>query len=452
MSLLRQDGFLPHMKPLSNKRSTVVSILDVGTSKVCCMVAKLRPRNNNFVLLGRTHNVEVLGIGLQQGRGIKAGVITDLDAAEHSIRLAVDAAERMAGVTVESLIVNVSSGRLVSEAFSAEIALDGHPVTNADISQVLRAGAEHALQNERSVVHSIPIGYSLDGEHGVRDPLNLLGDNLGVDMHVVTAENPPLRNLELAINRAHLSVEAMVATPYASALAALVEDEMEMGVACIDMGAGTTTLSVFMGGRFVYCDAIAVGSHHVTMDIARGLSTRLDEAEKLKVLQGSALAGSNDNDAMISVPQIGDEQAETAHQVPRAQLIRIIRPRIEEILELTRDRLNRSGFVDAVGKRLVLTGGGSQLNGLGEVARRILSRNVRLGRPMGIKGMPASAKGAAFSTAVGLLIYPQMAPIEHFFNRRGGMLTGGGRFAQSGELTGTHGPIARLGNWLKESF
>ena len=186
-------------------------------------------------------------------------MIVDLDAAEHSIRLSVDAAERMARVTVESLIVNVSSGRLVSEAFSAEVVLGGLPVKESDISQVLRAGASHALQSDRSVVHSIPIGYSLDGEHGVQDPLNLMGDKLGVDMHVVTAENPPLRNLELCINRAHLSVEAMVATPYASGLAALVEDETEMGVACIDFGAGTTTLSVFMGKRFVFSDAIAVG-------------------------------------------------------------------------------------------------------------------------------------------------------------------------------------------------
>jgi cell division protein FtsA len=463
MTLLQQDGFLPHVKSLSMKRSTIVSILDVGTSKVCCVIAKLRPRNESIVLPGRTHDIEVLGIGLQRGRGVKAGVIIDLDAAEHSIRLAVDAAERMAGVTVESLIVNVSSGRLVSEAFSAEIALGGHPVKNADISQVLRAGAEHALQNERSVVHSIPIGYSLDGEHGIFDPLHLLGDNLGVDMHVVTAENPPLRNLELCINRAHLSVEAMVATPYASGLAALVEDETEMGVACIDLGAGTTTLSVFMGKRFVYSDAIAIGSHHVTMDIARGLSTRLDEAEKLKVVHGSALAGTNDNSVLIGVPRIGDEQSDDGHQVPRAQLIRIIRPRIEEILELVRDRLCRSGYSEAVGKRLVLTGGGSQLNGLGEVARRILTRNVRLGRPMGIKGMPVSAKGAAFSTAVGLLIYPQMVQIEHFVNRgrRSAIgsslglpraLSGGFSERNSGESTGTGGHFSRLGNWLKESF
>ena len=461
MSILRSEGFLPQMRPLSQKRSTVVSILDVGTSKVCCVIAKLRPRNEVYALPGRTHDIEVVGIGLQQARGIKAGVIVDLDAAEHSIRLAVDAAERRAGVTVESLIVNVSSGRLVSQAYSAEVSLDGKPVKYSDISQVLRAGAEHALQSERSVVHSIPIGYSLDGEHGILNPHDLLGETLGVDMHVVTADNPPLRNLELCINRAHLSVEAMVATPYASGLAALIDDETEMGAACIDLGAGTTTLSVFMGKRFVFSDAIAIGSHHVTMDIARGLSVRLADAEKIKVLHGSALAGTQDDEVMIDAPRIGENGTGPGHQVPRADLIRIIRPRIEEILELVRDRLNRSGFADAVGKRLILTGGGSQLNGIGEVAQRILARNVRLGRPMGIKGMPAAAKGAAFSTAVGLLIYPQMAQIEHFATGRSGAhsrgLFGGSSKTQSNKntsskMTGTDGPIARLGSWLRESF
>lgn len=444
MSLLRSDGFLPVMRPLSAKRSTIVSVLDVGTSKVCCIIAKLRPRGESEMLPGRTHTIEVLGIGHQKARGIKAGVIIDLDAAEHSIRLAVDAAERMAGVTVESLIVNVSAGRLVSEAFSADIDLGGHPVRDEDIAQVLRAGAEHALAHERSVVHSLPIGYSLDEEHGISDPRHMLGDKLGVDMHVVTAENPPLRNLELCINRSHLSVEAMVATPYASGLAALVEDEAEMGVACIDFGAGTTTLSVFMAGRFVFTDAIAVGSHHVTMDIARGFSTRIDEAEKLKVLHGSALVGSNDDTAMVAVPQIGDE-GDSGHQVPRAHLTRIVRPRVEEILELVRDRLNRSGFAGAVGKRLVLTGGGSQLNGLGEVARRVLARNVRLGRPLGVKGLPAAAKGAAFSTAIGLLIYPQMAQLENFSSH-------GQSRSRTIKATGTQGPIAKFSSWLRESF
>ncbi len=309
----------------------------------------------------------MIGIGHQRSRGIKSGVVIDLEAAEQAVRAAVDSAERMAGVTVESLIVSISAGRLVSEAFSADISLGGHQVADSDIAKVLRAGAEHALAMERSVVHSIPIGFSLDGENGISDPRGMVGEKLGVNMHVVTAENAPIRNLELCINRAHLSVDAVVATPYAAGLSALVDDEAQMGCACIDMGGGTTTLSVFAEGRFVFADAVAIGGNHVTMDIARGLSTRLDDAERLKILHGSALGGGNGEDDVISVPPIGEEERDLPNQVTRSQLTRIIRPRVEETLELVRDRLARSGFAGVVGKRIVLTGGASQLTGLGEL-------------------------------------------------------------------------------------
>lgn len=448
MSLLRDGGFLPHMKPLSMKRPTILSILDVGTSKICCLVAKLTPREESNILPGRTHRVEIVGIGHQRSRGIKSGVVVDLDLAEQSIRMAVDSAERMAGVTVESLVVNVSSGRLFSEAFSADIDINGHEITNRDISHVLGAGASHALAPDRSVVHSLPIGYALDGEQGILDPRGMIGSKLGVDMHILTAENAPLRNLELCINRCHLSIEAMVATPYASGLAALVDDEAEMGSACIDMGGGTTTLSVFMNGRFIYCDAIAIGGNHVTMDLARGLSMRIDDAERLKVLHGSVLAGTNDSEEMLSVPAINDGEGDVESQISRSHLTRIIRPRVEETLEMIRDRLARSGFADAVGKRVVLTGGASQLTGVGELSRRIMSKNVRIGRPMGIAGMPAAAKGPAFSTAVGLMVYPQISQIE--------FLTSGNMRHQR-KMTGTDDAFSRLGHnrffgWLRESF
>ncbi len=189
------------------------------------------------------------------------------------------------------MIVNISAGRLKSESFSASINLGGHEVDQADIRRVLAAGAKQALATERHLVHSLPIAYGLDGERGIRDPLGMIGDTLGVEMHVLTADAAPLRNLELCVNRCHLSVEAMIAeTPYASGLSALVDDEAEMGAACIDMGGGTTTISVFSEGKFIHADAIAIGGNHVTMDVARGLSAHMDDAERLfKVMHGSAL-------------------------------------------------------------------------------------------------------------------------------------------------------------------
>ncbi|WP_094505134.1 cell division protein FtsA [Brucella thiophenivorans] len=426
----------------AGRKVRLLTVLDVGSSKVSCVIARLRPHESGVLLPGRTHRMEVLGIGHQRSRGVKSGVIIDLDAAEQSIRLAVDAAERMAGLTVDSLIVNISAGRLKSETFTASVNLGGHEVEQTDIRRVLSAGAKQALAAERHLVHSLPVGYTLDGERGIRDPLGMLGDSLGVDMHVLTADAAPLRNLELCVNRCHLSVEAIVATPYASGLAALVGDEAEMGAACIDMGGGTTTISVFSEGKFIHADAVAIGGNHVTMDVARGFSTRMEDAERLKVMYGSALPSAADDRDLISVPPIGDDERDVPNQYPRSVLTRIIRARVEETLELVRDRLNQSGLGHIVGKRVVLTGGASQLPGMPEAARRILARNVRIGRPLGIAGLPEAAKGAAFSATVGLLIYPQVAGIEERSVKA----------ASSGLMTGTGGRIQRVGRWLRESF
>jgi cell division protein FtsA len=224
-------------------------------------------------------------------------------------------------------------------------------------------------------------------------------------------------------------------------LAVLVDDEAELGCACVDFGGGTTTVAVFMKGKFVHVDAVAVGGQHITSDIARGLSTRIEDAERLKTMHGSALPGVSDDNDILSVPPIGDDGDDVPNQVPRSSLTRIIRPRVEEILELVRDRLNASGFAPLVGRRMVLTGGGSQLTGLAEAARRILARNVRLGRPLGVAGMPEVARGPAFASAVGLLIYPQFAEMEQINGRSSPVLA----------MTGT-GYFARVGQWIRENF
>ena len=429
------------IKPLSGRRSMIVSVLDVGSAKICCLIARLKPREAGEGHRRRTHDVEVLGFASTRSRGIKSGVVVDLEQAEHAIRLAVDAAERMAEVTVNSLIVNISCGRLKSEAFSASVAVDG-PVTEGDIHRVLAAGGAHSLSEGRMVLHALPIGYALDASRGVDDPTGMLGDTLGVDMHVVTADEAPLRNLELAINRCHLEVETVVATPYASGLAALVDDEADLGVACIDMGGGTTTLSVFHNGEFVHADAIAVGGQHVTLDIARGLSTNLADAERIKVRHGSSLSSISDEKDILTIPPVGEDERDNPNAVPRSALIRIIRPRVEETLEMARDMLAQSGFANQVGKRVVLTGGASLLTGLEETARRIMERSVRIGRPLGVQGLPEAAKSPAFAAAVGLIIYPQVARIEQFRARE----------PVSALRTGTDGYFARVGRWFKDSF
>jgi cell division protein FtsA len=221
----------------------------------------------------------------------------------------------------------------------------------------------------------------------------------------------------------------------------LIDDEAEMGVGLIEMGGGTTSVGVFAEGRLVHADAIAVGGHHVTMDIARGLTTRLSDAERLKTLYGSCLVAPSDDRDTIALVHSG-EDGDHPHHLPKSQLTRIIRPRVEEILELVRDRLKQAGFGAHAGRRLVLTGGASQLTGLPDLARAILSPQVRVGRPLGIQGLPESAKSPAFAAAVGLLVYPQVAAIEHFEPRRQGLM----------RSSGTDGYIAKVGRWLKDSF
>jgi cell division protein FtsA len=432
--------FRPQRPP---RRATVAAVLDIGSTKIVCLIARLTPVDGGEALRDRKRAIEVVGFSHQRVRGIKSGVVANLEAVEQSIRQAVDAAERRAGVTIGSLILNVSAGRLKSETCSASVALGGRAVSDADIGRVLAAGRAHVAEDGRTVIHTLPIGYSLDGISNLADPREMLGDRLGVDMHVATADALPVGNLELAVNRCHLSIAALVASSYASGLAVLVDDEAELGCAVVDLGGGTTTMAVFNRGRLIHVDAIAIGGKHITNDIARGLGTPLAEAERLKTMHGAVVATAGDERELLTVPSFAEDGHAMHEEVARAELTRIIRPRVDEILELTRDRLNASGFAGIVARRLVVTGGGSQLTGLVDEARRVIARNVRLGRPLGVAGLPQVARGPAFATAVGLTLYPDVAEMD--IVDRG--------FAPALQLTGTGGGyFARVGRWLMESF
>jgi cell division protein FtsA len=429
------------MKPVSPKRAAVVAGLDIGTSKVVCMIARLEPQAPQDVLRRRSHGVRILGFSHTAASGMKAGTVVDLVQAEAMVRQAIDMAESTAGLQLESVVVSMSGGRLGSERFIADIELGSGAVTDGDIARVLAAASRHSVRDGRAVLHSLPIGYALDAASGIREPRGMLGHRFGVDMHMVTADVATVRNLMLAVERSHLSIEAMVASPYVAGLACLADDEADLGAATIDLGAGTTTFAVFSAGRFVHADGFALGGNHVTMDLARGVNTRIADAERIKAIYGSVLTGGSDERDMITVPPVGDDEREPPQFVSRAALTRIVKPRVEEILEMLRDRLAASPFAAEPRGRVILTGGGSQLSGLAELAARILRRPVRIGRPLGLAGLPESAKGPAFAVAAGLLVYPQAAHLEHFEPRRTRQL-----------MTGTGGYMARVGRWLRESF
>jgi cell division protein FtsA len=431
----------PRLRQIPPRRNAVLSVLDVGASKIVCLIARLSPMAPSDSLRGRTHRCKVLGIGHQRSRGVKAGAIVDLDSAENAIRLAIDAAERMAGVEVDSIIVNMTGGRLSSQLYNAKIAIGGKSVTEYDIHRVLEAASAASARSGRTVLHALPTGFWLDATSGVRDPRGMVGDELGAEMHVASCDGAAARNLMLAIERCHLRVEAVVATPYAAGLSTLVDDEAELGAALIDFGGGSTSVGVFSGGRLVHVDAVAVGGNHITMDIARGLTINLADAERLKTLYGACISSPSDERDTIAVHRVGDDMDHPSY-LPKSELVRIIRPRAEEILELVRDRLKSAGLSGHAGRRLVLAGGACQLTGLATLARTIISDQIRIGRPLGVEGLPESAKSPAFAAAVGLMVYPQVAGIEHFEPRRQNFTSG----------AGTDGYVARVGRWLKESF
>jgi cell division protein FtsA len=439
---MRSRLFPPRMKQLAARRSATMAVLDVGTSKIACLIARLTPVGGDGPSArGRTHRARVLGIGHQRSRGVKAGQIVDMEEAEGAIRRTVDAAERMARTQVDAVIVTASGGRLDSQHFAAKTRIEGGAVAACDVHRVLEASATHVLESGRVVLHSLPAGFSLDGSGGIREPAGMVGAELGVDLHVASVDQAAMRNLLVAVERGHLGVEAAVAAPYVAGLAVLEADEAELGAIVIDMGAGVTSLAVFSGGTLVHADAVTLGGNHVTMDIARGLDCRLADAERLKTLHGAAISSLSDERETVAFDHVGETGEHPAH-APKSHLVRIIRPRVEETLEFLRDRLAQAGYPAHAGRRIVLTGGSCLLTGLPEAARRILGGQVRVGRPAGIDGLPESAKSPAFAAAVGLLVYPQFAGREYFEPRR----------EPDARATGTGGYIARVGQWLRESF
>jgi cell division protein FtsA len=430
----------PKTRPMSGKRTALVASLDIGTSKVACMVARLRPCPPNDALRGRSHAVELIGYSQIRSLGVKAGAVVDLAECEQAVRQAVAAAEDMAKVRVESVLLSVSAGRLQGQLVEAAADIKGGAVTSADIARVTSAGMHHATGEGRTVLHALPISYSLDGVKGVRDPKGMVARQFGVDMNVVTVEATVAKNLMLVVERCHLNVEAMAASPYVAGLSVLTDDEADIGAAVVEMGAGTTTIATYAAGRFMHASGFALGGQHITMDLARGLSACIADAERIKTLYGTVLTGGSDTHELMSVPSAGDDELD-AQIVSRATIANIIRHRAEEIFEMVRDRLADSPFAAEPKARVVLSGGASQLTGTLELATRVLNRPVRIGRPLGFSRLRNEAKGASFAVPAGLLVYPQYAHLEHVEPRHTRQLR-----------TGTDGYFGKVGRWLREGF
>ncbi|MCV2888805.1 cell division protein FtsA [Ruegeria aquimaris] len=388
----------------------VVAILDVGSSKISCLVLRFdgtgRLSDDTSVgsMAGQT-GFRVIGAATTRSRGVQFGEITAMQETERAIRTALQAAQKMADIRVDHVIACFSGANPRSYGLDAKVELETQVVTEAEIGRVLNACEVPEYGAGREVLHAQPVNFSLDNRSGLIDPRGQLGQTLSVDMHMLTVDSTAIRNLAHCIKRCDLELAGVANSAYVSGVSALVEDEQELGAACIDMGGGTTSVSIFLKKHMIYADCVRMGGDHVTGDISMGLGVPMAAAERIKTFSGGVHATGADDREMIDIGGDTGDWEHDRRSVSRAELIGIMRPRVEEILEQVRVRLDAAGFDHLPSQQIVLTGGGSQIMGLDGLASRILGQRVRLGRPLRVHGLPQSATGPGFSSVVGLSLF-----------------------------------------------
>ena len=418
----------------ANSRSDIVGLLDLGTSKVCCFIVERVWAPNSQV----PSVLHVLGIGHQRSAGVKAGVVIDLDQAETAIRAAVAQAERSAEINIEELIVSTCCGRMRSSHVSVETALDNARVSRQDLSRLTAAAREYTTQEGRAIVYLTQVDLLLDGVGGVRDPLNLAGQRLSGNYHVITADQTPLQNLLMLIDRTFLHVRHVAPAGLASALSTTSPDEREIGVIVVDFGAGATNIAAFRNGQYLLTDTLPFGADYITHDIAAELSVSLAEAERIKTLYGTLVQARSDETEFVACREVAATD-ERELLVTKAELTRIVQPRVDSQLSLLRERLDAHAHVIGHDSRIVVTGGASQLVGFVEFAAHRLQRSVRPGAVRGLPGMVDQVASPAFATVLGLAGMAS-APRSRSLPQAGN--------ASIEEV----GYLSRIERWLRESF
>ncbi len=388
------------------QRNNIVAVLDIGSSKVVCLIAKLQTDGQ----------LEVLGTGYHIAQGIWAGIITDIEAAENSIIQTVEAAELAAGERVKKIYVSISSNILLSQKITSDMNIVGREINYKDLNKLLLEMLNHYQKQPIEIIHSFVYDYMLDGNSGIVSPIGLYGNNLTCYTHVLSSPINTLLNITNCIAKCGLVVENYISSAYASGLACLSPDEMKLGVTLIEFGGGNTSISIFENGQLVFTDGIPLGGINVTNDIAKGLCTSFANAERIKNLFGGTVITTNDSSEVIEVP-IGDLENNEVNMVSRALLIEIIRARIEEIIELIAVKLNGSG--NQLNNKIVITGGSASIQGLKELVSHIFSTKVRLATPKSLLGIDPTINDLSFSTATGMLIHIAEQLSNNQYNRKG---------------------------------
>jgi cell division protein FtsA len=385
-------------------RPGLVAALDIGTSKVACLIARVEPVS-----------MRVLGAALRESRGLRSGTVVNLPEAEEAIAECVDAAESMADVDVQNVLISVNCGGPVNLSAKVAMNVGGALISDAHLRPLLAEARARCSAEDYETIQSAPRGYTVDDAAGVHNPSGMYCQHLEVAMHAVAVRRSPLANLKLAVENRHLQIAGALFSAYASGLSVLTPDEMQLGATVIDMGGGTTSIAVFMDGGLVFVDVVPLGGVHVTGDLARMLGVPMSEAERAKVLYGAALGdletGAPEADEVL-LRQLGEESEENTVKVQRSMLTRIIQARLDEIFGEVQARLRNDGFDVVAGRQAVLTGGASQLAGVRELASRALNKQVRLAHPTGFPGLPESAAGPGYACAAGLVMAGATLPPE----------------------------------------
>lgn len=414
-----------------SRPSATVAGLDIGTTKICAVIGELTPTG-----------IDVVGVGQSLSRGLRKGVVVNLDATVEAIKRAVQEAEQSAGVEIESVFTGVAGGHIKGVNSRGAVAVQGkhREVTAADIDRALEAARAIPLPPGREVIHVLPQAFALDGQDGIKAPLGMAGARLEVEVHIVTGAVTSVQNIIKSVNRAGLTVQDIVLQPLASAEAVLTPDERELGVILIDVGGGTTDVALFRDGAIWHSAVIPLGGDHITNDLAVGLRTPAQEAEELKKRWGAAMTALVLPDETVEVPSIGGRKPRV---LSRQILAGIIQARVEEIFTLVARELAQAGFEDIATAGVVVTGGSAVLEGLPELAERVFDLPVRVGRPSGVGGLTAQVAGPSYATGVGLVLH-------------GGRANGQGPLGLAGGIAADEAGVARIlrrmRNWFSQLF
>ncbi|MBL8656014.1 MAG: cell division protein FtsA [Altererythrobacter sp.] len=394
----------------TNARFTrAYAAVNIGSFRVSCMILG---QDDNGVL-------QVLGSSHRKAEGVKRGYVTDMRAASEAIRQAVEKAEAAARTTIASVTIGCAGAGLSSKVASVEIAVGGRRIEEDDIDHLLAAARDMLQPDGRMVLHAQPAHYTLDGAHGVANPKGLHAETLGVDIHVVMAEGAPVRNLIEAVQNAHLDVDAVVASPLASAYACLSSEERDLGVALVEIGAQVTNVSVHAGGMLLGLKSIPLGSNDITDAVASSFGIRRGQAERLKCVSGSAIATPTDHREMVPVNGPGEEAAgppargaDEHNRIARAELVGVVTERLSYLASEVGKSLKTLGFSGANAGQVVLTGGGAELHGIAEFMQGALGRAVRVGKPPHVTGLPEAHATPGFATLAGLCLYAADDPVD----------------------------------------